>query len=136
MTFALSSIPHSLSHPNLHLGVHPFSGSVQWPLPRGPMPPPPPLTSIMIFDLATALVPLHSPPSTCLWCHTTQAGCPGQGSPQLAVHWAKGPLNCDCQGHLWSVRVNVCFLEACLKCGHVSGGGDWGSSPCHSPITC
>lgn len=66
----------------------------------------------MLFDLTPALVPpLHTPPSTHLWCHTSQAGCLHQGHPEPRARWAKGSLNCDCQGHLWSVRVNSVFWK-------------------------
>lgn len=90
--------PHSLSNLNLPLGFHPMSGLSSGLCPQDWW-----SSTHQLHDLQPCTS--SGPSSLCsfsthFWCHTSQVGCPGQGSPELGVLWAKGPLNCDCQGHL------------------------------------
>ena len=83
VTFVPSFRPYSLSNLNLNYGVHPTSGSVQWPLPPGLMVPhSPALQPSMLHPLRAFLSTL---PSTHFWCHASSAGRPGQGGPELGV---------------------------------------------------
>lgn len=93
--------PHACSPGNLSLRfqVLPTPLSLSRVCPGGWLPP---VTNTMNFNRHQALSFLSALPlSTCLWCHTSQAGCPQRGSLELGVQvGVLGAFELDCQGHL------------------------------------